>query len=316
TSETNGISLLGGLVTSGVFSTSTRTTFDGSSFTSEQSTSVANLRILGASIGVHPKPNTRIDLTLPLVGNIGYVEINRQVTTSVSGGSDSTTTGLHVVLLPNNPFVPGGGLNLWVANSRAALTPPITSALGGAGYATQISLADGTVRSGPTALAYIPCTGSRQTNTVASLQVPGDIVTGGAATTTAVASAKGTTASAQVTDTIASLSALDGAITVDGVKAVATATRMGDGPLELSDAGSQFANLVIGGRAIGVSVAPNTTINVLGGAAQVTLHKVVKTPTMILVTMIEIVVKDETLGLPVGSVVQIGTSYASISPAS
>ncbi|MBE1604029.1 choice-of-anchor P family protein [Actinopolymorpha pittospori] len=316
TSQTNGINLLGGIITSGLIQTSTRTTFNGSTYSAVQSTSIADLRILGVSVGLNPAPNTRINLALPVLGTVGYVEVNRQINRVVDGGREAITTALHLVLLPNNPWVPGADFNVWIANAKAQLTKPAVGFLKGQGFATRITLADGAVSSGPTALAKVPCTGGNTSNTIASIHLPGNVVVTGAATSTGVGSTTASNASSTVTDTIASVNILNGLIRADTVKAVATATRAGSGPIQLSEAGSEFVNLVIAGEALSsLKVKPNTKVELLNGAVTVNLFKIKRDARTIEVTMIELVITGAGTGLPIGSKVEIGRAYAGITPA-
>lgn len=314
TSRTAGLNLLGGVITSGVIQTSTRTSFNGTSFSAVQSTSLASLKVLGLSVGANPGPNTKINLTLPVLGSVGYVELNRQVSRPENGGHLALTTGLHVVLLANNPWLPGAGYDIWVATSTAQLTKPATGFLKGQGFATRIVLANGTVSSGPTALAKVDCVGGTMTNTVASIAIP-NVLTAGAATSTGVGSTSATAASAKVTDTIAGLNLLNGLVTATTIKAVATATRLGAGPIVLSDAGSQFVNLQVAGTPIAMSqLKPNTSIKALNGNVTITLKKIKKDARTIEVTMIELTVTGSVAGLPLGSRVEIGRAYAGITP--
>jgi hypothetical protein len=311
-SETEAVNLLGGLITSGGVSSSTQTSRSGTTFRTIQSSALLDLEILGQPVSATPAPNTRIDLRLPVVGNIGYVELNRQVSGPSGGGYLANTTALHLVLLADNPYLPGRGVHLWLGHSTANLTPEAVGTLFGNGFATRILLANGTVSSGPTALALISCNGGEHTNTAAATRA-GDVVRGGAATTVAVGSTSSTNASSKVTQTIAGLDVLDGAVTAEAIKAVATATRVGGGPVQVTDEGSGFANLRIGGRPVAAAdLAPGSTVRALGGAIEVTLHKIDQNSEVIVVTMIEIVIRDATLGLPVGSRIQIGRAQAGI----
>lgn len=315
TSQTNGINLLGGIITSGLIQTSTRTTYNGSTYSAVQSTSIADLRVLGINVGLNPAPNTRINLTLPVLGTVGYVELNRQVNRVVDGGREAITTALHLVLLPNNPWLPGADFNVWIANAKAQLTKPAVGFLKGQGFATRISLANGAVSSGPTALAKVPCTGGNTSNTIASIHLPGNVVVTGAATSTGMGSVTASSASSRVTDTIASVNILNGLVRADAVKAVATATRTGNGPIQLSEAGSGFVDLVIAGESLSLKVKPNTKVQLLNGAVTVNLFKIRKDARTIEVTMIELVITGAGTGLPIGSRVEIGRAYAGITPA-
>jgi hypothetical protein len=182
----------------------------------------------------------------------------------------------------------------------------------GQGYATRITALDGMLTSGPTALAKVRCLGGETTNSIASLDIE-DLVEGGAARTDAIGVTKGSVSTSRVINEIAGLDLLDGAITVDAIRAVARAQRNGNGPVQLSTEGTKFVGLSVRGQPIlEADVAPNTKIDL--GVAQVTLNKVRRTATTVEVTMIEIVVKDDVLGLPTGSKIEIGRAYAGINP--
>jgi len=315
-SRTAGLSLLGGLITGGAIKSETRVIWDGTRMRAEQSSSIADLRVLGVRVAADPAPNTKIDLTLPLLGQIGYVELNRQYRAPAEGGGyEAITTAFHLVLLSNNPWLPGQGLHVWAGNSKAALTKPTVGFLKGQAFATRITLADGVVSSGPTSLAKVSCVGGRSTNSVATVQAE-DAAKAGVAKSDAIGevTAEGTTS--KVANRIAAVEALGGLIRVDSLVAAATATRKGNGPIVLSDSGTRFVGLEIAGRRFHETehIAPNTKISVLNGAVEVTLHKVRQDARTIEVTMIELLIKDDAFGLPVGSKVEIGRAYAGITP--
>ena len=313
-SDTEIVNLLGGLITSSALTSSAQTSFDGSTFRTIQSSTLADLEILGVPVSATPAPNTRIDLTLPVVGTIGYVELNRQIARPEAGGYVASTTALHLVLLADNPYLPGRGVHLWLGNSNAQLSAESVGFLRGRGYATRMLLANGTVTSGPTSFAMVPCNGGETTNTIASTK-PIDAINAGAATTTGVGSTSSTGASSKVTQSIAGVDLLEGLITADAVKAVATATRVGGGPVQLSDEGTTFVNLRIAGRPVAtVDQAPGSTITALDGAVQITFRKIQQNSELIEITMIEILVKDGTLGLPIGSTIEVGRASAGIGP--
>jgi hypothetical protein len=315
-SRTASLNLLGGLIRSGVIKSETRTTWNGSGFSAEGTSSLADLEILGLKVDANPAPNTRIDLSLPLLGDVGYVELNRQIQRPVDGGYEAITTAFHLVLLADNPWLPGKGLHVWLGNSKAALTAPSVGFLKGQGFASRVTLANGTVNSGATALAKVACTGGRDMNSAAAVDLP-DIAKAGAAKTDAIGETTATEASSKVGQRITSIEALGGLIRADALVAAATATRSNGGPITLTDSGTRFVGLTVAGHPLAtLGVAPNTKISLLDGAAEVTLRKVKRDARTIEVTMIEIVVKDGTLGLPIGSKVEIGRAYAGITPAS
>lgn len=312
TSETAKANLLGGAVTVDGITSSTRVTWDGRQFRAEQSSTLADLQVLGVRIPLRPKPNTKIELKLPGLGTVGAVELNKQYQKNSGTEFEAITTALVISLLPNNPWLPKAGATLRVGNSKAVLTKPMSGYFKGQGFATRVNALNGMLASGPTALAKVRCLGGETTNSVAALDIDG-LVEGGAARTRALGVAKGSTSTSRVINEIGALDLLDGAITVDAIRAVARAERNGAGPVELSSQGSRFIGLAVQGHpTIRGDVAPNTKIDL--GLAQVTLNKVRKTASTIEVTMIEVIVKDDVLGLPTGSKIEIGRAYAGIMP--
>ena len=109
--RTEGISLLGGLVTADSLSTTAqaRSPLTGSGpgpVTAQGSTTFAHLRIAGLAVSANPAPNTGI--TLPLVGSL---ILNQQ--TPTANGRGITVTALSLTLLT--------GIRLTISQSTAAL---------------------------------------------------------------------------------------------------------------------------------------------------------------------------------------------------
>ena len=315
-SQTNGINLLGGVITSGLIQTSTRTTFNGSTFSAAQSTSIANLKVLGVSVGANPAPNTKINLNLPVLGNVGYVELNRQVNRPVNGGREAITTALHVVLLSNNPWLPGVGYNLWVANAKAELTAPAVGFLKGQGFATRIVAANGTVSSGPTC-ARQGSVHRRQHHQHDRVDPPaGERPRQWRRDDERRRHHHAHERQQQGHEHDRQRRRPQW----PGHRRRGQGRRHGDpggaGPIVRSDAGSKFVNLQVGGTPVApAKLKPNSTIKALDGAVTVTLHKVKTDSRTIEVTMIELVVTDLGTGLPIGTKVEIGRAYAGITPA-
>ncbi|WP_147304631.1 choice-of-anchor P family protein [Thermasporomyces composti] len=312
TSETAKANLLGGAITVDGITSSTKVTWDGTQFRTEQSATLADLQILGVRIPLRPKPNTKIELKLPGLGTVGAVELNKQYQKNSGTEFEAITTALVVSLLPNNPWLPKAGTTLRVGNSKAVITKPMSGYFKGQGFATRINALDGMLSSGPTALAKVRCLGGETTNSIAALDIDG-LLEGGAARTHAVGVTKGSVSTSRVVNDTAKLDLLDGAITVEALRAVAQAQRTGNGPVQLSTEGTKFVGLKVQGQPVlDADVAPNTKIDL--GIAQVTLNKVRKTATTVEVTMVEVVVQDDILGLPTGSKIEIGRAYAGINP--
>ncbi|WP_020579203.1 choice-of-anchor P family protein [Actinopolymorpha alba] len=314
TSETAATTLLGGAITAGAITSSTKAIWDGKKFRAEQSSALADLKVLGLKLPIKPAPNTRVDLDLPLIGKVGYLELNKQYQRQLPTGEfEAITTAFHLALLPKNPWLPKADLDLRIGNSKASLTKPSTGYLKGQGFATRVNLANGTIGSGPTSLAKVNCLGGKGSNRIAGVDL-GGLGKAGAATTEATGTVTSTGASSKVVNEIAGLNLLNGLVKVDALKSVAAATRTGNGAVQLSSEGSKFVGITVANHPeIKVSVSPNTKINLLG-LAEITFYKVKKTSSTIEVTQIEIVIKNGKFGLPIGSKVEIGRAYAGVMP--
>jgi hypothetical protein len=128
-----------------------------------------------------------------------------------------------------------------------------------------------------------------------------------------------TSSSARVqnTSTVTGLSAFDGFITADAIKAVAN-TSANATTINSTPAGSQFVNLKIGNRTFGADVAPNTTVN-LPGVGHVVLKSVKKGGdgqnfSRITVDMLTVVVtQNNDFGLPVGSRIVVAHAVSGFS---
>ncbi|MGP0224873.1 choice-of-anchor P family protein [Paenarthrobacter sp. NCHU4564] len=194
--------------------------------------------------------------------------------------------------------------------SSVSLTAPQSGYLAGSGYSTRATLASGLLGSSPTAHASVKCNGGTSTVNIAATSIPG-VASAGASTTTATGVLTPQPKST-VTNTIAGLNVVNGLVQADAIKAETSATRVaGSSTATVTDT-STFTNLRIAGLpAINASVAPNTVVQV-PGLGQVTLHKVSKSSTTIIVTMIEIVLNQPLGALPTGSKIQIGYSNSSV----
>jgi hypothetical protein len=313
TSTTAGATLLGGLIKAKAITAETKVKSVNGAWKAENSSTLADLTILGKKIDVKPGANTRINVGLPGVGKIAEVILNEQQTrTKPNGTFESTTTALHVKVLPNSQLGNKFNIDVIVGRANAQLTPPAVGYLGGRGFATKVTLLNGAVQSGPTSLVAVPCLGGVSSNRIASGDL-GDPAEAKGAWARAEGSA-GDPAKSKVEAEIAGVNLLGGLITADAIKSVASAKQTAGGPVELSDKGSEFVNLKINGKPVlDTDIGPNTKLSVLG--VDITLNKVRKTSNSITVTQIEIVIKSPRSGLPVNSKVEVAYASASILPA-
>ncbi|KUM34920.1 hypothetical protein AR689_12555 [Arthrobacter sp. EpRS71] len=303
--------LLGGLVTAGAITSESSADKDtAGAFSGANKTTIADLKVLGVSVGANPGANTVLDLTVPLVGTVGKVTLNGQQKGLVNGVYKVSTTALRVEVLKAG--LPGLniGTDIRLGVSTANLPAAQSGYLSGTGFATKAVLANGIINSGPIALAYAGCGGGTTSANVAGISIPGIATSGAAATKiTGVLSPQ---AKVTVTDTLAGLNVLNGLIQADAIKAETSATRASGATTATLTDTSTFTNLRIAGLpAINASVAPNTVVQV-AGLGQVTLHKVSKSSSSIIVTMIDVVLSQPLGALPTGSRILIGHSSSGV----
>lgn len=310
-STINGTNLLGGLITAGAITSESSADKDtAGAFAGTNKTTIADLKVLGVAVGANPGANTVLDLSVPLVGSVGKITLNGQDKRLVNGVYQVSTTALRVEVLKTG--LPGlkVGTDINLGVSTATLPPAQPGYFAGGGFSTKAILANGLLNSGPTALAYVRCGGGTTSAKVAGTNIPG-LVTGGASTTTTngvlTPQPKST-----VTNSLAGLNVLNGLIQADAIKAETSATLAPGATAAAVTDTSTFTNLRIAGLpAINASVAPNTVVQV-AGLGQVTLHKVSKSSTAIVVTMIDVVLSQPIGALPTGSRIQIGYSNSGV----
>ncbi len=310
-STIDGTKLLGGLVTAGVI-TSESSADKGTTgaFSGTNKTTIADLKVLGVTVGANPGANTVLDLSVPLVGSVGKITLNGQEKRLVNGGYQVSTTALRVEVLKAGLAGIPVGTDIRLGVSTANHTPAQSGYFAGGGFSTKAILANGLLNSGPTALAYVRCGGGTTSANVAGVNIPGLATAGAASTTTngvLTPQPKST-----VTNTIAGLNVLNGLIQADAIKAETSATLAAGATTATVTDTSTFTNLRIKGLpAINANVAPNTVVQV-AGLGQVTLHKVSKSSTAIIVTMIDVVISQPIGALPTGSRIQIGYSNSGV----
>ncbi len=310
-STINGTNLLGGLITAGaITSESSADKNTAGAFAGTNKTTIADLKVLGVAVGANPGANTVLDLTVPLVGSVGKITLNGQEKKLVTGGYQVSTTALRVEVLKTG--LPGlkVGTDIRLGVSTANLTAPQSGYLSGTGFSTRALLASGLINSSPTALAYVGCSGGAGSANLAGANIPGLATVG--ATSTKTSGVLTPQPKSTVTNTIAGINVLNGLIQADGIKAETSATRAAGATTATLTDTSTFTNLRIAGLpAINASVAPNTVVQV-AGLGQVTLHKVSKSSSAIIVTMIDVVLSQPIGALPTGSRLQIGYSSTGV----
>jgi hypothetical protein len=160
----------------------------------------------------------------------------------------------------------------------------------------------------------MPCLGTDgrvKRNVVQTLKSPGDLSVG-AAVDTATGQVLPNSAFGTLVSELTNLR-LPGVIQADLVRAQANAAKE-NGTRSFTNKGSRFGGLSIAERPglTADEVDPNTKINV-PGVGTLWLYRVIREARSIEVRMIELIVEEEnTLGLPVGSVLRAGVARAGV----
>lgn len=284
------------------------TRHDSSGFhTSAKGTSFTSLHVAGVDItGTVPR-NTRISLT-----GFGYVVLNEQIRHIGSRTASLTVNAVHLVIDQDNVLNIPVGTNVVVAHARSALRGPVAGTLDGFAYGSRAQLGN-VVTSGPSFRVILPCLGTNgklRVNDGLGISVPGVLATG-AIHNTARGTINPRSAVGETTSTVDSANLVSGLVKAKVVKADAHSATDGTA-FTFSDDGSSFASLSVRGFAgIGADVPANTRLHI-SGVGTLWLHRVIQKPNSIEVRMIELVVKHaNTLGLPIGSDIQVAVAHAS-----
>lgn len=302
--ETQGASLLGGLVSATTIqSVSTTSRTSGTYSTSAAGTDFLGLSVAGIPIGGTPAPNTKI--TLP---GVGYVELNQQTSHIRSGSAHLTVIGIHIYVTLSTPLAPVG-TRIIVSEATSSLGGPVAGLLGGVAYGASANVAN-TIIAGeefPQPLGCLGTQGVTRQNTGAAVTIPGVLSTGTVADT-----AEGTAkrVSAQVSSTVQGVNLLAGLVTATAVNS--DVSLKGNPPTLANN--STFLGLAVAGfPGITDTPAPNTKLN-LAGLGTLWLNRQIKTANRIVVIAIQLVVKvpGNPLGLAVGTTVNIAYAGAGV----
>jgi hypothetical protein len=307
TSTTAGVNLLSGLITASAIEAKATVTKTASGYTRIGSTRLVGLKVAGVTINANPAANTKIALPL----GVGTLIINEQGKTSDFGNYTQGTNGLRLLLNQGAlPGLPTG--QLVVSYALASLHEPTHARPYGNAYATQVKVGD-LLSSGPSALVDLPCGGTSsatRTNNIAGLDLPGDLLDVGAATTTAKSVDGASATSAITTATIAGVNLLDGLITADAITSRAHTTRRGS-TITRSSEGSSLANLEINGKPV-LNIKANTKIVLPGGVGNVYLRSSVWDDNGFKVTALRIELLQDVDGFDAGTVIEVGVAQSGV----
>lgn len=206
------------------------------------------------------------------------------------------------------------------ATPASAATP--TTGVSASAYGTYVVIG-GLVRSGPTALSTIGCTttfGRTVTGSSAAVTVPA-AATVGVTRTSAVTTAGSTGRTVRATSTTSGASLLGGLVRADAITAASSATRSTAGALTGSNQ-ARLVGLKVGGRALNAVPAPNSSIalRTSSGAAFATVYLNQQTRRVVgndlrvgTIALRVVVTGTNTLGLPVGSRIDVGVASTALS---
>lgn len=269
-----GVSLLGGAITVDAIETKATATLKGTEVSRSGGTTFVGLHVQDNKIPINVPRN----LTVNIPG-LAKVVLN-EVTGQLGGDAmiKSIATSIKVTLLQSfNGLNAGATIEITPTIARILIPTPIDGqAAFGAAYSTraQIKVSDALkLASAPTSMIIAPAGGTNGvdlTNAIAKVNLPGIASVNGLANT-ANATVTPTRTGSTMTSTIADINLLGGLIRADAVLARArVVSQAGSEPV--TTAHSRLVNLVIGGRPIPLSVAPNTVIEI-PGLVRVTINE-------------------------------------------
>lgn len=304
TSSTAGLNLLSGLITADAIVAKATVTLNSSGYSQKGETTFVNLKVGTVNVPVRPAPNTTINLPL----GIGQVIVNQQGTLNQFGLHSQGVNGL-VVILNNTAPVPAG--KLVVSYALASLHSPAFRRAYGVAYATKLQVGS-VIQSGASAAVHLPCGGSSgvtRTNNLAGVNLPG-ILTVGAGTTTAKSTDSAASTNARTTAQIGAVNLLSGVVTADAVKAVSSTTRKGSS-LSRSSAGTSIVDLRINGNPVGITVGPNTKVNI-AGVGTLYLQRSIWDKDGLQVIALQLVLGSPQGSLPAGAVLTAGYAQSGV----
>ena len=301
---TEDVNALSGLITATSVVANSTTSYDGTDFSFDGSSTFTDLVIAGDEIEGSPAANTKIRLP-----GVGRVVLNEQSSSVDDNSASLTVNAVHVFVTRSFGGI-AKGTQIIVSHATSALGVNRVGTLDGMAYGTTI-FDDNGISSGPSARVSLGCAGTDgklKVNTAAGIDETG-VLTTGTIRDTARGTITDSSAMSETTSRVEQANLLAGLVTVDAVKADAHASKSGS-KLTFSGGGSNFTKLVVNGEPISGHVKPNTRIDI--GNITVFLHRVIKRSNSIEIRMIEVVVRGANpQGMADGLHVQVAVAEAS-----
>jgi hypothetical protein len=314
TAKAAGVSLLNGVIKlDAVTTTSTaKVVNDAASYAGD--TELVGLTINRKKIPISVAHNTTINV--PGVAKVVVNQTEGELTSDV--GAKVRSAGLEITLLkPVKNYKRGTVVVL--TPTTAAIGPNVPSEgppIGGLGYALKASVnVAGKIKvlAGPVAAQYVSGggTGGKTVEQATARVNLAPLAKANVLGTAITASRRIDRGSVEVTARATNLVLLGGAITVDAVSSTSTVNR-NRGDDDPTRAGSTtLVGLKIGGQAIKIDPAPNTTINV-AGLGTVTLNQQINTADGLLVRALDVKLGKPSGGVPAGAEVEVAAAFASV----
>jgi hypothetical protein len=315
--RTVGISALGGLITAdAVDTTSIAKVVNGVASTSVQSTFV-NLKVGTIKVPVNVKPNTIIRIP-----NVATVALNYQLAFTDENKAYTIGIGAYVSLLKaRGENAVGAELAISPTTSQLGpvVVPPSGHFLYAKAYGTKVTAKVGDLvgihsdETAPITMAGAgtedgrvdtSSTASVNLNPLAHVGVITDSVQG---TNTSLAY------DGQAGSRIGAINLLNGLIRADAVGSFARVKGLAAATVPSVTGGSSLVNLIINGKPITLSGAPNTVINVLG-IAKITINQQIRpTNRSMIVRALDIQLLAARSGFPAGAEIEVAVSRVAVS---
>ena len=306
TTRTAGLSLFGMIHASAVTTTArVARTADGIMRTG--STSIIGLTISGhSSPPAHPSVDQRV--TIPGVASIVF---NHHATSDGLGSYRMTVVGLTVTIPRGNSLhLPAG--RIVIGRGAASLHRQTYANPRGYAFGTSVDAAK-LAGSGRTAAVYLPCggTGGKTTrNHLASGHVP-NVLRTGADSSTGYSRDTATSTIASTGNTLAKIALFGGALKARAVTVHARSARDDSGAVNRNNAVS-VVGLTVNGKHRAGNVPANTKLAV-PGLGTLWIHRVITTPTGVIVRGLDLVLGVTKNGLKRGTELIVGAAYAATS---
>ena len=317
TSRITEISALDGFITADAIHAIATVRATSSSITSDTAGSaIVNLRVGGVAVSVNP--GARINLP-----GFGYVSIY-----NVSRFGNGTSVGgvqvemLKIVIMRDNALDIPIGAVITVGHARAGYSRTQSPALlGGAAWGSTAKSVVGPIENklGRSAAAYLGCFANGTTHTGNQVNVTSvpHVLFAQTIKSRIDATAQAGLATVSASSRLENVNLLDGLLTADVIRGVATATVNNAGG-STSFAGSQFVHLRVLGVAIGDNVPPNTEI-AIPGIGTLTLFRTAsissadKANASVFMVILDVELPNS-LGIPAGTEIRLAHGQAHADP--